>query len=80
MQQIRDAVAFASSDTQNAPAQDGPVGLDTSTAEATVGDIISKAAEELDKHIPETSPFKPFVTSALQMAAMFAIKAIFRHR
>lgn len=80
MQQIRDAVAFASADSQNLTDDVAPVGADAIGAEQAVGEILSRAAEELDKHVPETSPFKPFVLSALQMAGMFAIKAIFRHR
>lgn len=79
MQQIRDAVNLAANDSLSTlDGRTETVGQNVQDTQDAIVDIVSRAATELDKHVPESSPFKPFVISGLQMVAAFAIKSIFR--
>lgn len=75
MQAITQAAIIARADTT---ATADPA--DNTDAEAIVTGAIGAAADAVEQHVPDTSPFKPLVHSALQMAIMFAIKGIFRRR
>ena len=74
-QGIRQAASHAFTDTNS---QLQPPTAEQFSAEAEVTEAIAKAGDAVVAHVPQDSPYRPFLESALKMAAMFAVKAIFR--
>lgn len=74
---IKQAASHAFTDTNS---QLQPPSDEQFNAEAEVTEAIAKAGDAVVAHVPENSPYRPFLESALKMAAMFAVKAIFRRR
>lgn len=45
-----------------------------------IREVLKPAYDELDRRIPDSSPYKPWAMMALEQASMFAVKAIFHRK